>query len=75
MLPKLTEADAAAAADRFGTGVTFVSATPIKGAEGDGIEAIYAFKDVNQLGLGASPAQLPMGDPSMGTGGPPIEFR
>ena len=39
MLPKLTEADAAAAADRFGPGVTFVSATPIKGAEGDGIEA------------------------------------
>jgi len=74
MLPKLTEADAAAAADRFGPGVTFVSATPIKGTEGDGIEATYAFKDVNQLGLGASPAQLPMGDPSMGAGGPPIKF-
>jgi hypothetical protein len=73
-LPKLTEADARNAAGRFGPGVTFVSATSINGTEGDGIEATYAFKDVNELGLGASPAQLPMGDPSMGAGGPPIKF-
>ena len=73
-LPTLTEADAKDAASRFGPGVTFVSATPINGAQGEGLEATYAFKDVNQLGLGASPAQLPMGDPAMGTGGPPIKF-
>jgi hypothetical protein len=73
-LPKLTEADARSAADRFGAGVTFVSATPINGAQGDGIEATYAFKDINEVGLGASPAQLPMGDPAMGAGGPPIKF-
>jgi hypothetical protein len=73
-IPKLTEADARDAAGRFGPGVTFVSATPINSAQGDGIEATYAFKDVNQLGLGSSPTQLPMGDPAMGSGGPPIRF-
>jgi hypothetical protein len=72
-LPKLTEADAAAAARRFGPGVTLVSASTIKEAEGDGIDATYAFKDVNQLGLGAAPAQLPMAG-TMGTDGPPIKF-
>lgn len=72
-LPKLTEEDARDGAARFGPGVTLVSATPITD-QGDGIEAIYAFKDVNQLALGAAPGQLPMGDPSIGAGGPPIKF-
>lgn len=74
MVPRLTETDAKDAAGRFGPGVTFVSATPINGPQGEGIEATYAFKDVNQLGLGASATQLPMGDPSMGAAGPPIKF-
>src|SRR5262245_45078142 len=39
ILPRLTEADARNAAGRFGPGVTFVSATPINGAESEGIEA------------------------------------
>ena len=73
-LPKLTEADAAAAAGRFGPGVTFVSASPINNPDGEGIEATYAFKDVNQLSLGATPPQLSMPDTSMGAGGPPIRF-
>jgi hypothetical protein len=73
-LPSLTESDAAAAAERFGPGVTFVSASPIKGPQGDGLDATYAFTNINQLGLGAAPAQFPMADATMGAGGPPIKF-
>jgi hypothetical protein len=71
-LPKFTEADAMAAAERFGPGVTYVSSTPIKTDDGEGIEAIYAFKDINPLTLGAAPAQMPMPDASMA--GPPVKF-
>lgn len=71
-LPKFTEADAMAAAERFGSGVSYVSSTPLKTDEGEGIEAIYAFKDINPLALGAAPAQMPMADATMA--GPPVKF-
>jgi hypothetical protein len=40
----------------LGTGVTYVSSTPVKTPVGEGRDAVYAFSDVNQLRIAAQPA-------------------
>jgi hypothetical protein len=39
------------AAGKMGEGVSFVSATPVSNASGDGFVAIYAFKDISKVKL------------------------
>src|SRR5579872_1958789 len=47
----MSEKQARDAAASLGTGVTYVSSTPIKNAAGEGRDITYAFTDVNQLKL------------------------
>lgn len=49
--PETLKAEAA----RMGTGVTFVSATPIREKEKLGVKAVFAFKDVNTLKVNQKP--------------------
>jgi hypothetical protein len=42
-------------AAKMGTGVTFVSATPVREKDKLGVKAVFAFKDVNQLLLSQKP--------------------
>ncbi|MGB8167056.1 MAG: hypothetical protein WCF18_06160 [Chthoniobacteraceae bacterium] len=43
------------AAEKMGEGVTFVSATPVTTATGEGFKAIYAFTDINTLKIDQNP--------------------
>jgi hypothetical protein len=43
------------AADKMGDGVTFVSATPVTTAMGEGFVATYAFEDINKLKVDQNP--------------------
>ena len=51
----LSERQAREAATTMGTGVTYVSSTPINGPEGVGRDIRYAFTDINQLRLDEAP--------------------
>jgi hypothetical protein len=51
-----SEAQLKQAADKLGKGVRFVSSTPMKGANGfEGVKAIYAFDDINQVRVDQDP--------------------
>ena len=51
-------------AAKMGTGVTFVSATPVRQPDKMGVKAVFAFKDINQLKLSQKP--LPDNGPGGG---------
>jgi hypothetical protein len=52
------EAKLKAAAEKMGTGVTFVSAKPVDTEKGKGFVAVYAFKDINTVKLGQDPGEM-----------------
>lgn len=51
----MSEQQARDEAKSLGTGVTYVSSTPVKNATGEGRDIVYAFTDVNQLSLSQQP--------------------
>jgi len=50
-------ADAKAKVEKMGEGVTFVKSEPIKTEKVEGLKAIYAFTDINKLGLSTAPSK------------------
>jgi hypothetical protein len=66
-----SEADLRRAATKMGEGVTFVSSTPIKTAEAEGVRAVYAFTDVSKLRLSQTPSAMEGASGMMGRGGQP----
>jgi hypothetical protein len=72
----ISEEQARAAAATLGPGVTYVSSTPIRTAEGQGRDIVYGFSDINQLRLSDAPSAL--GGGRLGTqgltNGDPLEF-
>jgi hypothetical protein len=52
------EAKLKAAAAGMGTGVRFVSATPFKTADSEGVKAIYAFDDITKLRVNQTPSGM-----------------
>jgi len=57
------------AASTMGEGVTFVSATPLNTAEGEGTRAVYAFKDITKLRMDQKPSAPGGGAAAMGMPG------
>jgi hypothetical protein len=52
------DAQLRAAAPKMGTGVRFVSSTPIKTAESEGVRALYAFDDITKLRIDQKPGGM-----------------
>ncbi len=70
--PMMNKADLERTAERMGKGVRLVSSEPVKGETGfEGVKAIFAFDDINQIQVSQGPsihpnAQSPrVGDPGM----------
>jgi hypothetical protein len=60
-------------AAKMGTGVTFVSATPVRQPDKMGVKAVFAFKDINQLKLSQKP--LPENGPGGGKASPEDDLK
>ncbi len=73
-----SEAQLKQAADKLGKGVRFVSSTPMKGANGfEGVKAIYAFDDINQVRVDQDPnlAGSSSGQMSSASNPDPVTFK
>jgi hypothetical protein len=73
------EKDLRSKAAQMGPGVTFVSSRKIKDARGEGVEAVYAFKDVSTLRIQEKPSPPSGGMPAPaeaeGDTGPKFSFQ
>ena len=72
----LDEAKLKGEVGKMGEGVTFVSATPISNAQGEGFKAIYAFTDINKLKIDQNPSgSMPSGGGMKEEKKEPVAFK